>query len=112
LRFSRPVVAVVYAKCSFCQIVAQEVVALSFQEEGSKMAPLDDTTPANRFDSFHVFRTSYKKIGAHEIEVGILVPKDVKPGKYPVMVKFHGGGLVRSIPILWVNMSPAVNNKE
>jgi cephalosporin-C deacetylase-like acetyl esterase len=58
------------------------------------MALLDDTTPATRFDAFHVYRTSYKKIGDHEIEVGILVPKDLKPGKHPLMVKFHGGGLV------------------
>ncbi|KAH8641103.1 alpha/beta-hydrolase [Alternaria alternata] len=58
------------------------------------MAPLDDTTETNRFDSFDVFRTSYKKIGEHEIEVGIIVPKDLKPGKSPVMVKFHGGGLI------------------
>lgn len=58
------------------------------------MAPLDGTTPTNRFDSFHVYRTSYKKIGSHEIEVGILVPKDLKSGKHPIMVKFHGGGLV------------------
>ncbi|KAH7392265.1 Alpha/Beta hydrolase protein [Phaeosphaeria sp. MPI-PUGE-AT-0046c] len=58
------------------------------------MAPLDDTTPATRLDSFHVHRTSYKRIGDHEIEVGILVPKELKNGKHPVMVKFHGGGLV------------------
>jgi cephalosporin-C deacetylase-like acetyl esterase len=59
------------------------------------MAPLDDTTPETRFDSFHVHRTSYKQIADHAIEVGILVPKDIKPGKHPVIVKFHGGGLVR-----------------
>lgn len=58
------------------------------------MAPLDDTTPETRFDSFHVHRTSYKQIGDHAIEVGILVPKDIEPGKHPVIVKFHGGGLV------------------
>jgi cephalosporin-C deacetylase-like acetyl esterase len=60
------------------------------------MAPLDDTTPATRFDSFHVYRTSFKKIGDHEIEVGFLVPKDLKPGKHPLIVKFHGGALVSS----------------
>lgn len=59
------------------------------------MAPLDDTTAATRFDSFDVHRTSYKKIGDHNIEVGILIPKDIKPGKHPVIVKFHGGGLVK-----------------
>lgn len=58
------------------------------------MAPLDDTTPAIRLDSFYVHRTSYKKIGDHEIEVALLVPKELKSGKHPVMVKFHGGGLV------------------
>ena len=58
------------------------------------MAPLDDTTPENRFDSFDVYRTPYKKIGEHEVEVGILVPKGIKPGKHAVMVKFHDGGLV------------------
>jgi cephalosporin-C deacetylase-like acetyl esterase len=64
------------------------------------MAPLDDTTPVTRFESFHVYRTCYKKIGDHEIEVGILVPKDLKPGKHPLMVKFHGGGLVSNSSVL------------
>ncbi|KAH7064361.1 Alpha/Beta hydrolase protein [Paraphoma chrysanthemicola] len=58
------------------------------------MAPLDETTAATRFDTFDVYRTSYKTIGTHKIEVGILVPKDLKPGKHPLIVKFHGGGLV------------------
>ncbi|KAF1979646.1 alpha/beta-hydrolase [Bimuria novae-zelandiae CBS 107.79] len=49
---------------------------------------------ANRFDSFDVYRTYYKKIKNHEIEVGILIPKDLKPGLHPVFVKFHGGGCV------------------
>ncbi|KAF1840250.1 alpha/beta-hydrolase [Cucurbitaria berberidis CBS 394.84] len=58
------------------------------------MAPLDDTTPATRFDSFDIYHTSYKKIGNHEIRAGILVPKTLSPGKHPILVKFHGGGLV------------------
>ncbi|KAF2821833.1 alpha/beta-hydrolase [Ophiobolus disseminans] len=58
------------------------------------MAPLDDTTAATRFDSFHVHRTFYKKIGDHQIAVGILVPKVLQPGKHPLMVKFHGGALI------------------
>lgn len=52
------------------------------------------TTPETRFDSLNVYTTSYKKIGDHEIEVNILVPKGISPGKYPLMVKWHGGGLV------------------
>lgn len=58
------------------------------------MAPLDDTTAANRFDTFNVYRAPFKKIGDHEIEAGIIIPKDLKPGKKPVIVKFHGGCLV------------------
>lgn len=59
------------------------------------MAPFDDTTGATRFDSFDIYRTSYKQIGDHNIEVGILVPKDLQPVKHPLLIKFHGGGLVR-----------------
>ncbi|KAF2850391.1 alpha/beta-hydrolase [Plenodomus tracheiphilus IPT5] len=55
---------------------------------------MDDTTPATRFDSFNVYRTFYKTVGTHAIEVGLLVPKTLKPGKHPLLVKFHGGGLV------------------
>lgn len=63
------------------------------------MAPYDNTDGPDRFNSFDVYRTSYKKIGDYEIEVGILIPKDIDtaPGKkHPLFVKFHGGGLVSS----------------
>jgi cephalosporin-C deacetylase-like acetyl esterase len=60
----------------------------------SNMAPYDNTTGETRFDSFHIYRIPFKKVGDHEIEVGILVPKDLKPGKHPLIVKYHGGGLV------------------
>lgn len=52
------------------------------------------TTPANRFDSFNHFKTTYKTINGHGIDVNLLIPKDAKPGKHPLIVKFHGGGLV------------------
>ncbi|KAF2441433.1 alpha/beta-hydrolase [Karstenula rhodostoma CBS 690.94] len=58
------------------------------------MAPHDDTTAATRFDSFNIYETHFKQISDHKIKVGILVPKDLKPGKVPLAVKFHGGGLV------------------
>ncbi|KAF3050933.1 hypothetical protein E8E11_008701 [Didymella keratinophila] len=58
------------------------------------MAPFDDTTPETRFDSFNIYRTSYKKVNGQGIDVGILIPKNLKPGKHPILVKFHGGGLV------------------
>ncbi|RMZ69973.1 Alpha beta hydrolase fold-3 [Pyrenophora seminiperda CCB06] len=58
------------------------------------MTDLASTTPETRLDSFHVYRIPYKKIGEHAIEVGILVPKELEKGKHPVMVKWHGGGLI------------------
>ncbi|KAF2631498.1 alpha/beta-hydrolase [Macroventuria anomochaeta] len=58
------------------------------------MAPLDDTTPEARFDSFTIYRTSYKEISSQSINVVILTPKTLRPGKHPILVKFHGGGLV------------------
>ncbi|KAL5392668.1 hypothetical protein DPSP01_000371 [Paraphaeosphaeria sporulosa] len=47
-----------------------------------------------RLDSFNIYRTHYKKIQDHEIELGILIPKDLSPGLHPVFVRFHGGGCV------------------
>jgi hypothetical protein len=46
------------------------------------------TTPETRFDSFEVFKTSYKRIGSHEIEVNVLVPKSIKSGKCPIVMKW------------------------
>lgn len=45
---------------------------------------------------FDIFTTVYKTIGKNSITVDILIPKDIQPGKYPLLIRFHGGGLVRS----------------
>jgi acetyl esterase/lipase len=58
------------------------------------MAHITRTTAATRFSSFDVHQTSYKHIGNSGISVGILIPKNVKPGKHPLHVKYHGGGLI------------------
>src|SRR5690242_5225938 len=64
------------------------------------MAPTIRTTAATRFDSFDIHQTSYKQVGSSEISVGILIPKDIKPGKHPLHVKFHGGGLISGDALL------------
>ncbi|PVH94686.1 alpha/beta-hydrolase [Periconia macrospinosa] len=59
------------------------------------MADFENTTPETRLDGFNVYRTTYKTVGTHHIEAGILIPKNLPPGrKYPLVVKFHGGGLI------------------
>ncbi|KAL5408528.1 hypothetical protein PMIN06_001959 [Paraphaeosphaeria minitans] len=77
------------------------------------MAPYDDTTAATRFDTFSVYETHFKQIGDHKINVAILVPKDLKPGKVPLAVKFHGGGLVsKDIPQFQVQSLPRYNSRS
>ena len=49
-----------------------------------------------KFSPFHIRSTSYKAVNGHKIGVDVLVPKSLKAGnqKHPLMVRFHGGGLV------------------
>lgn len=59
-----------------------------------KMTHITHTTAATRFSSFDIHQTSYKHIGESGISVAVLYPKNIEPGKHPVHVKFHGGGLI------------------
>ena len=56
-------------------------------------APL--TAAIERSKLFNVFSTSYKVINGHAIGVDVQLPLNLKPGKHPLLVRFHGGGLVR-----------------
>jgi hypothetical protein len=49
------------------------------------------------FPGMTVTTTHYKEVNGHGIEVGIMVPKELKPGKHPIIVRFHGGFLVCTI---------------
>ncbi|KAF2734743.1 alpha/beta-hydrolase [Polyplosphaeria fusca] len=51
------------------------------------------STPATRFESFNLYKTPYKKVGDHDIDAHVAVPKGIKPGTHPLIVNFHGGGL-------------------
>ena len=52
-----------------------------------------------KFSPFHIHSTSYKIVNEHKIGVDVLVPKNLKAGnqKHPLMVRFHGGGLVSNL---------------
>lgn len=65
----------------------------SFSLRSVNMSHITHTTAATRFASFDVHQTPYKHIGNTAICVGILIPKTIKPGKHPIHVKYHGGGL-------------------
>lgn len=47
-----------------------------------------------KIDDFDILQTSYKTVTDHGIRCDILVPKTRHEGKRPVIVNFHGGGLV------------------
>ena len=49
----------------------------------------------HRFDDWNIHTTTYKEVGDHGIEVNVIIPKDIKPGSHPLIVRFHGGFLVR-----------------
>ncbi|KAF1364305.1 alpha/beta-hydrolase [Lizonia empirigonia] len=58
------------------------------------MADITHTTAATRFSSFHIHQTIYKHINNAAISVAVLLSKTIQPGKHPVHVNFHGGGLI------------------
>ena len=50
----------------------------------------------SRFDDFNVLTTSYKRIGQHDISLNVVYEKGLssKSAAQPVIIRFHGGGLV------------------
>ncbi|EFY85816.1 hypothetical protein MAC_08128 [Metarhizium acridum CQMa 102] len=49
---------------------------------------------ASKLQGLKVLQTPYKSIANHEIRTDVLVPETPLSGKRPVIVRFHGGGLV------------------
>ena len=47
-----------------------------------------------KFDPFDIHSTSYKTVNNHPIGVDVLIPKRIKAGLHPLIVRFHGGFLV------------------
>jgi acetyl esterase/lipase len=65
--------------------------------------PTTETPPPNlsadallspKFSNFTVTSTPYKIINGQEIPVHIFIPKDIQPGKHPILARFHGGFLI------------------
>ncbi|RDW82780.1 hypothetical protein BP6252_03892 [Coleophoma cylindrospora] len=46
------------------------------------------------FSGFDVTTPTYKEVNGHKITLDVLVPKDLDPGIYPLIVRFHGGFLI------------------
>lgn len=62
------------------------------------MALIDGATLSPTFSSVSILQTEYKKVQDHGIRADFLIPKSITAtGKRPVIVQFHGGGLVLMI---------------
>lgn len=57
---------------------------------------------ALEFPGMKVSSTPYKRVNGHDLLVGLLVPENLSPGKHPIIVRFHGGFLVRRLDILFL----------
>ncbi|KAJ5369493.1 hypothetical protein N7509_014105 [Penicillium cosmopolitanum] len=44
--------------------------------------------------NFDLIQTPYKKVGTHEIRTDILIPKTAPTSPRPIILRYHGGGLV------------------
>lgn len=51
---------------------------------------------SSRIAGFDLIQTEYKRFQDHGIRADFLVPQTPFHGKRPVIVRFHGGGLVSS----------------
>ncbi|KAJ5288829.1 hypothetical protein N7478_001859 [Penicillium angulare] len=58
-----------------------------------------------KIDGFDILQTPYKRIGENDIRCDVLVPRTSFQGKRPVIIRWHGGGLVTGDSLLmtiWV----------
>jgi cephalosporin-C deacetylase-like acetyl esterase len=49
---------------------------------------------AKNLSLFNIFTTPYKTLNNHAITADVLIPKNIQPGKHPLLVRLHGGCLV------------------
>lgn len=47
-----------------------------------------------KLNGFDIIQTKYKHIGDHGLRTDILIPQTNYAGPRPLIVRFHGGGLV------------------
>lgn len=53
-----------------------------------------DMAVAAKFNAFNVIDVNYKEVNGVKIPASILVPKDIKSGAHPLLVRWHGGCLI------------------
>jgi len=56
--------------------------------------PLAIARAKEALGAFNITTVPYQTIGDHNVTVDLLIPNDLKPGKHPLIIRFHGGFLV------------------
>lgn len=51
----------------------------------------------SKFEAFNVTTAIYKTVGDHPVLADIFLPKDIPAGPHPLILRFHGGALVRLV---------------
>ncbi|KAM0713401.1 hypothetical protein Q7P37_010363 [Cladosporium fusiforme] len=62
--------------------------------ETSDIAPLVSFLASEESPGFSVQDAVYKTVNGHEISASVLLQEPIQSGKHPVIVRWHGGGLV------------------
>ena len=50
-----------------------------------------DMAVSSKFRAFNLVDVDYKEVNGTGVPASILIPKDIKSGKHPVLVRWHGG---------------------
>lgn len=55
---------------------------------------LDPAAAREKLSHFTDFTAVYKRVNQHAITIDILIPKELRPGKRPLLVRLHVGGSI------------------
>jgi cephalosporin-C deacetylase-like acetyl esterase len=53
-----------------------------------------DMAVSVKFAAFNIVDVHYKTVNGVAVPASILIPKDIRPGKHPLLVRWHGGCLI------------------
>jgi cephalosporin-C deacetylase-like acetyl esterase len=65
----------------------------------------------SKLAGFNLLQTHYKQVGDHAIRADFIIPRSTFTGKRPVIVRFHGGGLVSLPPLLGIALTRPDNRR-
>lgn len=74
-------------------------VGISSRSNATAAKVLPGANFGGKFTNFNILQAVYKVVDGHEIRANLIFPRSISTGKAPVIVHFHGGGLVSLLPL-------------